>query len=265
MIIPEDSKTSRVSLALKCGDCIHLDGVPAFEKKVCSALGREKYSEACPAFTPQMTKVSLVRKQDLSALASIAARLSQQQTRLFAYIFRNIDFVKKAGLEFGQEVAFSIGGYYLECFVRGFVIGASRDGQHVYLSSDFEGLNNESALVTMPRDSLYDHSEFVRVRKDLIKEGRINEPQPTTGSRKRTVLQVLRMTPEERSAYRALLSTKPIEYTPPTLDAVPASWLDSRVDKPKGKLDDKGAFTIERYKKPSSGKAKQATKSRRSV
>jgi hypothetical protein len=100
-----------------------------------------------------------------------------------------------------------------------------------------------------------DMKAFAKHRKRLIAEGRIAEPKTTKGSVKRTTLQCLKMTSEERALYRKQLATKPDDYVPPTLDTVPAKWLDNRtVEKlqdprkktRKGKMTDAG-FTIQRY------------------
>lgn len=228
-MIVKDAKVSsnRVSLGLKCGDCLHLTGTAAFEKP-CAQLGKTSFAEACPNFTPELNKISIVKKGQLGVLSDIAKTLSQNQARLFAYVFRNIDFIKKSGFDFGEEVVFSLGGDYLECYVRGRVIGADRAATQVYISSDFEGLNGESCMLTLLRPSVLSLAKFAKKRKALILEGRIAEEKFAAGSRKRTTLQCLKMTPDERAVYRQTLSTKPDEYVPPSLDTVPANWLDNR-------------------------------------
>jgi hypothetical protein len=239
MIVKDATESSnRVSLGLKCGDCTHLAGPAAFEKP-CIQLGKTSFAEACPNFTPDLMKISIVKKGHLGQLAELAQALSQNQTRLFAYVFRNIDLIKKSGYEFGEEVVFSIGGDYLECYVRGRVVGADRAATQVYISSDFEGLNGESCMLTLLRPSVMNMTQYAKKRKSLILEGRIAEPKFGAGSRKRTTLQCLKMTPEERALYRQTLATKPDEYVPPSIDTVPSNWLDSRMlDR---MIDSKGA------------------------
>ena len=222
--------TNRVSLGLKCGDCIHLERGPQRFEKLCSQLGQQPFSEACPEFTPDLMKVSLLKRVDLDDLAALSQRLSQSQTRLFAYAFRNADLVKKAGFEFLSEVVFSTGGDYLECYVRGRILAADRSGNLCYIYSDFEGLNGQEgnlAMLTLMRSSVMSMEQFKEHRKKLISKGRIEEPK-REGS-KRTTLQCLRMTPDERALYRKTLQTKPDEYVPPSIDTVPQSWLDNRV------------------------------------
>jgi hypothetical protein len=221
------STNSRVSLGLKCGQCIHLTGVPTFERP-CIQLGKTTFADACPSFTPDMVQISVVKKNHMAALANITLGMSRPQLGIFAYVFRNIDHIKKARCQFGEQVVFSLGGDFLECYVRGFIIGADRTGSQVYISSDFEGMNVESAMLTLLRTSIMTMVEFAKHRKSLIANNRLVEPKFDKGSRKRTTLQRLKMTADERSIYRELLKTKPDEYVPPSLDTVPARWLDER-------------------------------------
>lgn len=221
------STNSRVSLGLKCGQCIHLTGVPTFERP-CIQLGKTTFADACPSFTPDMVQISVVKKNHMAALANITLGMSRPQLGIFAYVFRNIDHIKKARCQFGEQVVFSLGGDFLECYVRGFIIGADRTGSQVYISSDFEGMNVESAMLTLLRTSIMTMAEFAKHRKSLIANDRLTEPKFDKGSRKRTTLQRLKMTADERSIYRELLKTKPDEYVPPSLDTVPARWLDER-------------------------------------
>jgi hypothetical protein len=223
---------------------------------LCSQLGKSSFSEACPSFTPNLFKISLVKKGHLETMAELFRELTPQQSRLLAYTFRNIDFIKRAGYEFGETVVFSVGGDFLECYVRGFVIGADRSGEQIYISSDFESLNGDSCMLTLLPSSVMNMEAFAKHRKRLIAEGRIAEPKPAKGAMKRTTLQCLKMTSEERALYRKQLATKPDDYVPPTIDTVPAKWLDGRMVEKlqdsrkkttrKGKTTDAG-FTIQRY------------------
>lgn len=223
----DQSTSSRVSLGLKCGQCIHLSGVPTFERP-CIQLGKTSFADACPSFTPDMIQISVVKKSHMAALAAITEGMSRPQMGIFAFVFRNIDHVKKARCQFGEQVVFSLGGDFLECYVRGFIIGADRTGTQVYISSDFEGMNVESAMLTLMRSSIMTMVEFAKHRKTLIANDRLVEPKFDKGSRKRTTLQRLKMTADERAIFRELLKSKPDDYVPPNLDTVPARWLDER-------------------------------------
>lgn len=230
MLIPDATGTNnRISLGMKCGDCIHLEKGPATFEKLCSQLGKTGFSSACASFTPDYMEIASISKMGLAGFAKLVAGVSQRQIRLVNMGLRNVDFVKKSGFEFGQEVVFSIGGDYLDCFVRGNVLACDSAASKVYLTSDMEGLNNGACFLTLLRPSVYSLDTFKKKRKSLIAEGRINEPKSTKS--KKTTLQCLKLTRQERADYRKTLSTKPDDYVPPTLDTVDSAWLDSRVVK----------------------------------
>jgi hypothetical protein len=282
MLIKEGSETNnRVSLGLKCGECMHLQRGPAAFEKKCIELGKASFSDACPNFTPDLVTVSFIKKGHLELLAEVFNAIMPKQARLLAYTFRNIDFIKRAGFEFGEQVVFSLGADHLECFVRARIIGSDRTGEQLYLCSDFETLNGGSAFMTVLRQSVLSMKDFAKKRKQLIVQGRIAEPRPAKGSSRRTVLQCLKMTVEERALYRKELATRPDQYMPPSIDTVPAKWLDARELKPlvdpklklaktkKGLKTDEG-FSVRRYNdKPSINtrptvKKSESTKSMRS-
>lgn len=258
MLIKEGTETNnRVSLGIKCGECLHFQRGPAAFEKKCIELGKASFSDACPQFTPDLTAVSFIKKGHLSVLGEIFNSLQPKQARLLAFTFRNLDFIKRAGFEFGEQVAFSLGGDHLECFVRGFVIGSDRTGDQLYLSSDFETLNGGSAFMTVLRSSVLSMKDFAKKRKQLIANNRIAEPRAPKTSSKRTVLQCLKMTTEERSLYRNSLNNDPHQYVPPSLDTVPQRWLDGRelrviVDPKNPGIKKRGvktneSFSVQRY------------------
>jgi hypothetical protein len=114
-----------------------------------------------------------------------------------------------------------------------------------------------------------DRAKFTKHRKTLVSEGRIAEPK-AKGSVKRTVLQCLKMTSDERALYRKQLATKPDDYVPPTLDTVPTKWLDNRTVenfKESNRKTRKGkttndSFSVQRYsnKSDKAGRSKAARK-----
>ena len=269
----EVTTSNRVSLGLKCGECLHLTGTAAFEKP-CSQLGKTSFAEACPSFTPDMRIMGVVTKGHVVALGNILRELGQPQIRLTAYALRNADFMRKAGLNYGDTVVFSLGQDYLECYVRAYVIGADRTGEQIYLCSDYEGMNKGSAVLTLLRSSIMDMEEYKVHRDELISKGRIAEPKPSAGSTKRTTLQCLRMSADERALYRKQLASKPVDYVPPNLDTVPQAWLDNRsvdkvvADKTVGKKtkstgkNKDGGYSLERYadKSGKTGRSKSRSK-----
>lgn len=230
MLKKEGTITSnRVSLGLKCGECIHFQKGPARFEKLCTQLGIQSFSEACPEYTPDLYKIASVEDDVMAQMANIAAKLSGPQARIFAYLFRNIDFIKKAGFEFGQVVVFSISGKdILDNYVRGKVVFADRTGETIHITSDLEKLNTRPLFVSLLRPNVMTVDEFKKHRQKLVKEGRIVEPKPSKSSNKRTLLQCLKMSDEAYEVYMSKLRSAPEEYVPPMLDTVPHNWIDQR-------------------------------------
>lgn len=224
-----EGSTNRVSLRLTCGSCQFFNsGIKRFEQP-CSMLGQEEFSAACREYVPDMRPLMNVKTMDIEALASILGRMSQRQIELMAYVLRNAKDIKKTKLEFGQTVVFSIDGQdYIENYFSAVVIGASRDGRTVYLSSDLNELNQAQCMLTMMRSSVLSLEEFHDKHRKLITRGRLRAPSNQYSQRK-NILQLLRLSETERKDYMERLKTKPDTYQPPNIDVVPQHWLDKRM------------------------------------
>lgn len=227
--IATEGSSNRVSLGLKCGTCVFFNsGLKRFEQP-CHLLGQESFSAACPEYSPDMRPIMQVKTMDIEALAAITSRMSQQQLQIMAYVFRNMDFIRKSGLAFGQPVVFSIDGQdYLENYFSAVVVGASKDGRTIYLTSSLEGLNKGQCMLTMMRSSLKTLDEFAEHHGKLLGKGRLRAPSNPWSERK-TILQMLRMPKGEAKAYMESMQTRDHTYQPLNIDVVPQHWLDSRM------------------------------------
>ncbi len=250
---------------MKCSECLHHSKGPRRFERLCSQLGVEPFAPACPEFTPDMTVLASVSMDGMRALAQMANSLTQAQTRLLAFTFRNIDYIKKTGFQFGQTLVFSIDGKdYLENFFRGIAIGATRDGSVVYMASSLDGLNGEQCFLSLMKREVYTLDEFKKHRQKLIDKGLIRAPLPSKFSSRKTILQMLRMSPEEVSILKRQIKNKPETYDPPSIDTVPNKWLDARqsgtlkkrkapekfkVKRPADLVDEvaSGPFSVNRY------------------
>lgn len=223
---PVDAKPNRVSLGMKCGECLHFTKGPRKFEKLCSQIGQEPFSDACPEFTPDMTVLAKVSLESMKSLAHFAAQMSQPQIRLMAFTFRTLDYIKKTGLEFGETVYFSLDGHdYLAHYFRGIVFGASKDGKFLYIASSLEHLNRSNGLISLYTSSVFREKEFKQHRKQLIASNHIRMPNKQ-GSSKRDILSTLSMTAEQLAALRITLESKPVEYEPPSIDSAPKKLLD---------------------------------------
>jgi hypothetical protein len=83
-------------------------------------------------------------------------------------------------------------------------------------------------MLSLTRPEVRTLEQFEKHRSLLIKKNRLRAPLPNPYSQRRTILQLLRMDKDQYALYAETLSHRPADYTPPSIDAVPAQWLDSR-------------------------------------
>ena len=224
-----DKTVNRVSLGMKCSECLHFTKGPRRFERLCVQLGVEPFSPACDQFSPDQTVLAQVSLDHMRELAVIANSLTQAQLRLFAYTFRNFDFVKKTGYSYGEELVFSIDGRdFLDCYFRGVLIGASKDGRICYISSRLENLNITNCFLSLPKTAVMNLEAFGKHRRKLIDKHKLQAPVPSRMSSKKTVLQMLTLSGDQIKLLRKHLEEKPETYDPPSIDSVPTSWLDDR-------------------------------------
>lgn len=219
-----EASPSRVSLNVKCGACLHFNRTAAFEKP-CAQLGVLKQADACSSYTPDMCRLTRIDPESLKLLRDLTKDLRREELNILAYTFRNVDLLKRYGYHFGQTVLFSVGKDYLSEYFKAYILGISTDGEYVYLSSTYEGINRGQVFMTLLRDSIMTVDEFKAHRRQLVKSKRL-KPPPAAG--KPNTIDILKMPKPKRKAYMASLEKKPMDYEPPTLDTVPTSWLDKR-------------------------------------
>lgn len=239
---------------MKCKECTHFQVGPKVYPDLCINLGVKPTASACDYFFPDVTQLRNVGKEVVFTLKEVMEELNASQLRIFAMFMARNEWFKKVELKLFQQVYFSLGQNYLCNYVRGYVIGTSKNGQQVFLNSNLENLNKKKqATATLMRNSILTEEEFEKRKAELVKEGRIMEP-PRSGI-KRTPFQMLTMTKKEHKEYEKLLSVKPDDYQPPTLDSAPESWLDKRS---VSKVID--PLQLKKGKKKVKGKEKRSTK-----
>ena len=260
-----DKTVNRVSLGLKCSECLHFTRGPRRFERLCVQLGVEPFSPACDQFSPDQTVLAQVSLDHMRELATIANSLTQAQMRLFAYTFRNFDFIRKTGYTYGEDLVFSLDGRdFLDCYFRGVLIGASKDGRVCYLSSRLENLNKTNCFLSLPKTAVMNLEAFGKHRRKLIDKHKLQAPLPNKMSNKKSLLQLLTLSQDQIKLLRKQLEEKPETYDPPSIDSVPTSWLDDRqagtlkrkkhvpekfgVGRPSDKDADPSApFTVDRY------------------
>lgn len=225
MLKKESDTPSRVNLGIRCSACVGFKRESIFEKP-CVKLGIVAKDFACPSFKPDVQRLTRVDLSALKVLARLTKSMRREELQILAFTFRNMDFLHKIGMFFGQRVYFSMGKDYISEFVHGRVVGASANGEYVYISSNLgKGTNNAS--LTLLRDSVMSVEEFAEHRKQLAKTNKLR-PAKDNYRHKPSVMDVLRMSRQEFKEYMHKLTTKPTDYEPPSMDTVPRSWLDKR-------------------------------------
>lgn len=227
--------STRTSLETKCGDCLHHQGVPHFDKP-CAANGVKKFAKPCDAFFPNVPSLTRMECDTIKTIGDVLNNCDGSQSRVISVLLARGDWFRKAKVQFGQMVVFCMGTDYLSNYVRGYVIGVTRDGEEVFISSSLENLNGKkNAMIRLMRDSVLTLDEFESRRKQLIRNNQVVE---VGRSAKPSTLDVMRMPAKQLAEYRRALTEKPNEYVPPSMETVPSHWFDNRPSVPtprKGK------------------------------
>lgn len=225
-----EAKT-RISLGMRCGDCCHLSKGPKCFEKMCNELGKTSNSAACPSFNPDLTKLVSVKSGQLQALAHIVNDLGPSQLRLLALTFRNLDYVKKSGFEWGQQVFFSIDTRgNLDSYFSGYVVSSNQSGRILHIASNFDHLQSSSAMLSLETKSVLTEAQFIARKTQLIKQGKIETIVRYQGERY-TTLELLRLPKYMYKLLKQSIVETPVNYVPPTIDTVPTTWLDKRIIK----------------------------------
>lgn len=227
MLKKEAKQTARLSIAWKCGDCIHFQKFAKFEK-VCSKLGVTDKALAPSCFSPNVFALQKVAPDVLNQIGLLVKDLSTTQSRILMGVLKSRKAFQRYGLAFGMPVYICFGADYLNNYYKGFVIGVASHGDPmVYVTSDLNKAQiNRPAILALLKDSVYNVVKFRAKKQELIKKKRLNDPKNTgifgSNIKKPTV---------------------DVGYEPPSMDQVPASWFDAyarRVGKKqskKGKLE----------------------------
>jgi hypothetical protein len=218
---------SGLTMQYQCKACIHLDKVPLpGAKKSCSKMGILANATMCKEFNPDITDLanSAAGVSPIRMIGRLQEVMTEKQMQLLSWLLRMNYRTKKVGLKLGGKVAFCLSGDYLNNYFQGYVMSVSKDMQFVTILADLQKNGSASAIILM-RESVYNWKQYQKKRKALVKEGLIMEPR--RGSRP-TLYEELHMTKDEFLRGRAKLATRPADYVPPSMDNVPATWLDKR-------------------------------------
>lgn len=170
---------SRLSLNLRCKDCIHFKRGPAFFEKKCIDLGILPDAKACQAFTPDIYKLSKIDTEIISDLGKLVKPFKESQFRILSFIFRNMALLKRNQLRFGQPVYINLSSpnsEYLDSYYKGYVLGISKSRDQVFVTSSLKKTKGNVYLSILP-SSVLTSKQFDKRKKKLKKLGRITLPK----------------------------------------------------------------------------------------
>lgn len=224
MLIP-DGKGSKLTIGVRCVDCLHFKRGPKFYEELCIDLGFGPQHKPCPAFTPNHYKLIRLEPDILKHLNRITGTLSVSTMRILAYTLKNISVLKSVNLQFGQCVYFCFGEDYLSHYFKGYVVGISHDKQHILVSSRLKEAKTSTTL-SLLFDSVYTKEKFAIKRKELIKKKKLLLPKELkvgVNRRKMPIVEYLNRDGTLKKEY--LIGSTELNYDPPTLNNAPANWL----------------------------------------
>jgi len=222
----EPATSNKVSLETKCGECMHFKTGPAQFEKICSDLGVKAYALPCNSFFPDVLALNKLDSSTILKIKEVMQGCTASQAKIVAFVLSRKAWLEKSKFNFGDVVYFCLGQNYLCNYIKGYVIGSTKNGEELFAVSDIEGIQKTNAKIRLMRSSALNEVEFEKVRKALIKKDQILEPSTRL---KPSTFDTLRMSKKQYQEFLGTLQRKPDDYIPPTIDSVPTKWIDKRV------------------------------------
>ena len=236
------TSTDKVSLGVRCGDCVHFQRGPSKFEKTCNKLGVDAKSKAPDCFSPDVFRLNAGGSPELlGQLGRLIRDLTPGQSRILSHLLsKNGNAIHKQGFRFGQPVYFTLGHDYLSHYFKGYVIGACDD--YVYVASKLNKARSNTS-VTFMAQSLLSYKQYKEKEKKLLKSKKI-----FMSEKDKALVKKLPLAEHiDREGCVKLPEQVELEYEPPTLDTAPAAWFNIYENSIQSKL---------RKKKPKGKKAK---------
>lgn len=210
MLKKEANQSSKLVIGFKCGECLHHTKYAKFEK-ICFKLGVLAKASAPSCFTPNVFLLQKHSPDVLNQLGLLIKDFSSAQARILVGLLRSRKAYERYGLAFGMPVYVRFGSDYLNNYFRAYVISVTVHGEPmVYVTSDLNRKQtNAPAVMALLPDSVLTISMFKKKKQDLTKRKLLKDPKPTVFGK-----------PVKGKKAE-------IDYEPPTLENVPASWFDA--------------------------------------
>lgn len=228
----QDTVTNKKSIkanaeTYRCGDCLHFQRHAHSGKNgtVCENEGVRSFAVAPKCFTPDVS-VLQGNTDTFLQLTMLVNSYTPKQRRIMLAVLRDASKVKKKGYTIGTKVYFKLAPLdYLNNYFFGFVMGKTSSGEIMIQGTPDKKKRGESFMFYMDpsnEGTLMSEAEWKPLERRLKDDGLINDPNEKRNRIKRA--------DEE-------------DYTPPSIDSVPASWYD-KTDKQGKKKAKKGSKSL---------------------
>lgn len=213
-----DGSLTRDNVVLRCGDCMHLKGTkhPSFNER-CAERGVKTGAVAPPCYTPNVTVFRRHSLDTFRILAAVIRSFSPQESRVLMGILHKSNRLEKFGFNFLDKVYFRLGDEYLNNFYSGYVLAVGIERTLLIIGA--KQLENKRPMIAhLEADSVYSVDKFRRVKKRLVENGLLNDPETRRLKLPRTV---------------------DVDYEPPTIDSAQTLLQEKAVAdprKPKGRV-----------------------------
>lgn len=200
----------KLTIGHKCSECLHFLKIAKFEK-VCSKLSVLGNANAPACFNENVYVLQKHSPDIFNQLGLLLKDFSSAQSRILIAVLRKKKTYERYGLAFGMPVYVKFGADYLGNYYRGYVISVSAHGDPmVYVTSDMNRKqSNKPVIMALLPDSVLTISQFKKKRAELLAGKKLKDPTPTIFGKTISKNKVS------------------INYEPPTLENVPASWFDA--------------------------------------
>lgn len=215
-----------MNLSLKCKDCqFFCNGRHPQQGKPCTDLGYKSFAKACSLYQP-LTINMLENLDVLKAMAKVARKMNVGDTRILSWLINNIPTLHQNGYEFGQTLYVNLSSPYIDyanCWYKAnlvnIIVMKDLDGESsIYLQMVANIRGEEQTLLTFPPSIVLTKTEFLAHKAKLVEKGLVEIPQP----KQKSDIQFKLNQPLNKPY--SLISADEV----PTIDTVPAFWLDSR-------------------------------------
>lgn len=203
---------------MKCSECLYFKSQKkAGIKTCCKDNGVKAFAIAKSCFFPDITCISS-NIEEFGVLANLFNSYTPKQKRILISLMQNAGKTNAKAHGFGKKIYVAVNGdgSYLNDWVSAYVLGYSNSKIVISGVPTKKTIGNSFTAYLDP-SSVKTYSEFKKIKENLIKENRINNPRFKKAKR--------------------ITSVDSYEPDVPTIDTVPHSWITKREEVKSKKKD----------------------------